>query len=645
MSLKSPTTLATPTDITSFPRELHLNILTFLRATDLSALQRTSRCFNNRDLVVAVVDHYAHEVYPSDLTKGFDTPIVSGEVRSVAVVAAKKGSGRRNSNVQQAASAAALPPSSEASPSSTQEKVYTYEMLRNMEMLVVARVLSRPEPPIHERDSCFYVSKSWCRAALRWLEVQEEERKEREEHRRRLLAAAAAAAAAESNATPKKGGKHNSRKHHNQHPGSSGKKKLSRKEQRQRDRKMSDAMPPWSNINNDIVCEHGSVKQCSTKSARARRRVMDKQAWKVLKRLYPDSIQLEAGINGGGGCLLCAAEAETAKKAENDKKEEEKANRKKPLSCTLVRGFYTRSSKGYPLNCLVPDKPSAPLLDNGAVVVGGVISNAKTTGMVANHMTTLTPMPLDQPSCPLKPGVYCALPRSWCHRWRKYIKTGEGGFPPAPDASEVLCEAHNLPLVPPHLESFLRGETSALLASGTNNTGATAEEGVASFPFAVGAGGMSLRNNGSVSRTNSDAETLQALRAAGLSEAELHAQRVAMAGIEEDLRRASIHDIHQVRARSDSLGQQQDRAMTNEQLDRENRVVVEILTDEEVTALEKWWPRQSCTYALRFAVVEGASSGTTDILWSTMPCRECDPSSRSTADFVVRNRLQKRGYR
>ena len=60
----------------------------------------------------------------------------------------------------------------------TTEKVYTYEMLRNMEMLVVARVLSRPEPPVHERDTCFYVSKSWCRAALRWLEVQEEEWKE-----------------------------------------------------------------------------------------------------------------------------------------------------------------------------------------------------------------------------------------------------------------------------------------------------------------------------------------------------------------------------------------------------------------------------------------------------------------------------------
>ena len=109
-------------------------------------------------------------------------------------------------------------------------------------MLVVARVLSRPEPPVHERTSCFYVSKSWCRAALRWLEVQEEERKEQAERRR------AAHDAKEICASPKvwKGG-------HSKGHGSSGKKKLTRKEQKQRDRRMSDSMPPWSNINDDIV--------------------------------------------------------------------------------------------------------------------------------------------------------------------------------------------------------------------------------------------------------------------------------------------------------------------------------------------------------------------------------------------------------
>ena len=359
------------------------------------------------------------------------------------------------------------------------------------------------------------------------------------------------------------------------------------------------------------------MKQCSSKSARARRRVMDKQAWKVLKRLYPDSVQLDATM----GCLMCTVEAETAKKAENDKKEEEKANRKKPLACPLVRGVYTRGSKGYPTNCLVPPGPS-PL----------------GTG---RHMFA------EQTSCPLMPGVYCALPRSWCYRWRKYIKSGEGGFPLPPDASELLCEAHDLPLIPPHLESFLRGETSTLLGVNVAQTSTKVEDSLPSIPV----GSVAAASLGSTSHTSSNAATLQALRAAGLSESELHSQRVAMARIEEDMRRSSIHEIHQPRAEGGAaVVQQYDRIDVNEQLDRENFVVVEVLTDDEVTALEKIWPRcHGGTYALRFAVVEDATSSfginSSEIFWATSPCRECDPSSRLNTDFVIRNRLQKRGYR
>lgn len=189
--------------------------------------------------------------YPSELTDGFDTPIVSGEVRSVDV-AVKKGN-RKSNNGQQLLTTSSSAPSTTTT-TSLEGKVYTYEMLRNMEMLVVARVLSRPEPPIHERSNCFYVSKSWCRAALRWLEVQEEERKEQEERRRAAHEAKLAAAAAMmcSGNTPKGGGKGGKHYKHQQF-GSSGKKKMSRKELKQRERRMSDSMPPWSNINDDIV--------------------------------------------------------------------------------------------------------------------------------------------------------------------------------------------------------------------------------------------------------------------------------------------------------------------------------------------------------------------------------------------------------
>eukprot|EP00543_Licmophora_paradoxa_P000259 CAMPEP_0202455938 /NCGR_PEP_ID=MMETSP1360-20130828/13336_1 /ASSEMBLY_ACC=CAM_ASM_000848 /TAXON_ID=515479 /ORGANISM="Licmophora paradoxa, Strain CCMP2313" /LENGTH=87 /DNA_ID=CAMNT_0049075633 /DNA_START=275 /DNA_END=538 /DNA_ORIENTATION=- len=70
---------------------------------------------------------------------------------------------------------------------------------------------------------------------------------------------------------------------------------------------------------------------------------------------------------------------------------------------------------------------------------------------------------------------------------------------------------------------------------------------------------------------------------------------------------------------------------TNELLDLENNVVVEILTDEEITQLEKWW-RQSINFSLRFAVdVDGSVS------FSTPPCRGCDPTGRDSK-VSIKNR-------
>ena len=93
------------------------------------------------------------------------------------------------------------------------------------------------------------------------------------------------------------------------------------------------------------------------------------------------------------------------------------------------------------------------------------------------------------------------------------------------------------------------------------------------------------------------------------------------------------------------------RAEINAQLDRENYVVVEILTDEEFTALEKWWPEIHSSYALRFAVTtthnhksnnnydDERNAGLAEIVWTTPPCRECDTSGIfQNHHLVVRNR-------
>jgi hypothetical protein len=62
---------------------------------------------------------------------------------------------------------------------------------------------------------------------------------------------------------------------------------------------------------------------------------LDKQAWKILKVLYPES------TTTGGECLQCRAEACQAQKQLADQQEAARLERKLPLQ--TVRRFYTRT--------------------------------------------------------------------------------------------------------------------------------------------------------------------------------------------------------------------------------------------------------------------------------------------------------------
>jgi len=455
------------------PNELHVSILTYLRAYDLSALHQTCRYFASKILVQAVIKYTVEHVYPSELLEGFEL----------------------------------------------EGREYSFETLRDIEWLVIARVLSRPEP-----TDGFYISKSWCKTALKWLQVQEEEKK----------------LSASNNITSKNKGK-----------------KLSKKKQRMRNRRLSDATPPWPNATSDLLCHHQNLQHCrSTRSARAKHRLMDKQAWKVLNKLYPDSVSLESD---NGECIICRAEEASIKEDERNLKEQEREKRRKPLSCPIVRGIYTRT-RGVPVKSLE---------DGG----------------------------------PLKPGLYCLLPRVWLHQWRRYMKTGEGELPCAPDASCLLCDGHRLPLIPHHLESYLHGKTTQLLVSTDASFQIETEVHSAFAPLPVGVNPL-------------DNETRDALRAAGVSQQELDAQNALYVSLPPA----------PVATRTQSK-------TNKELLDLENKIVVEILTVEEHTALEKWWPHSN--FVLQFSV-----EGPGQIRWSTLPCRECDASGKPYS-LSVRNRTRK----
>lgn len=472
-----------PPTLLSVPHEVQLHVLTFLRAYDLSAVQQTCRFYNDPDLIHEVVTHTSSYIY---------------EVQSPIALKGK----------------------------------YSLQSLRNLELTVVARALSSPEP-----KSGFYVSKSWIKKTLLWLEVNNDPQPT---------------------------------------------KKLSKKQQRQRARRLSDVSPPWPNVNSDILCCHQNLQRCSAKSARARRRLMDKQAWKVLRKLYPDSTQLESV---SGECLQCLMETETARKTEQDRVEQAKLERKKPLSNMHVRRFYTRT-RGVPTHCLAATKEEQGLN-----------------------------------SCPLVAGTYYIIPRGWCHQWRRYIKTGDVPMPLPPESSRVLCDAHKSALLPPHLEAFLHGETSQLLS--TVKPGDTTTS-----PESPRASSMAMLPVGT--RPSIEAGTMNALMAAGLSQSEVISQQMTMLQIQQN---------HQQPPRSPTAVSPRSEANQNEKLDRENHVVVELVSESEWVALRETgcWPAQVTSFAMSVTIQDSGRFS-----FSTLPCRDCDPTgSRFTSCAEVKYRRKR----
>jgi hypothetical protein len=350
------------------------------------------------------------------------------------------------------------------------------------------------------------------------------------------------------------------------------------------------------------LCEHSQLSRCSSgKSARARRKLLDKQAWKILKKLYPDSTQLESCL---GECLHCTLEEETCRKNERDKTEQAKLERKKPLSNEHVRRFYTRT-RGIPVHCL-----RATNVDQ------------------EKKMPASTKKGLQ---CPLVPGIYHVLPREWCHAWRKFIKTGESEghagstatFPP-PDAASLLCDAHRLPLLPPHLEAYLYGDSPQLLVAGTAESSTDTTATLSTMAVATATAPL---QRPFVPGQDLDRDTLNALRAAGLSQAEVASQLDAMRNLE----------VRNMNAAAAVQSSGQWSVQTHKELlARENHSIVEILTQDEMTALEEtsWPDSKPSVYLFRVAVDEqGVSS------FSALPCRECDATGRP-CNVAVRNRAR-----
>ena len=97
------------------------------------------------------------------------------------------------------------------------------------------------------------------------------------------------------------------------------KKSSTKKGRNIRQRRGSDALPPWPSMTADITCSHRSL--ALTKGARAKKRLIDGRAWFFLRKFYPDGPQFKS--TRVTECSTCLNEDEIATKNINGKREAE----------------------------------------------------------------------------------------------------------------------------------------------------------------------------------------------------------------------------------------------------------------------------------------------------------------------------------
>jgi hypothetical protein len=192
-----------------------------------------------------------------------------------------------------------------------------------------------------------------------------------------------------------------------------------------RARRGSDALPPWLEVNSDITCQHEGL--ASSKGQRAKRRLMDKKNWRILRQFFPGGLEFKAQAQE---CIEC--QGLKVLKSPGVEVRGRTIDVSSPLYAVFMR------KNGVPLQCLsVKDE------------FDSAIARFR----------------------PLLPGLYHIVPRAWLRSWRQFMKDASIVRPPIFDCASVLCEEHGILLVPPHVEEYLVGLRKSLLGGLAEYTG------------------------------------------------------------------------------------------------------------------------------------------------------------------------------
>ena len=200
-----------------------------------------------------------------------------------------------------------------------------------------------------------------------------------------------------------------------------------RKAMKIRARRGSDALPPWPNINSEITCEHNQLSL--QKNIRAKRKIITSRSWKVLRRFYPRSNEFRVS-SLVQECAIFSCNDSAARLQEELRLRREKEMRQRSVP-TALHALLMRK-----------------------------------TGVPSSACAAVTRSNRDNQSRkqqPLVPGIYHLLPREWLRAWRQYLNDPTVASLPLLDCTSLLCIAHGLLVIPPHVEEYLNGTRKSLL--------------------------------------------------------------------------------------------------------------------------------------------------------------------------------------
>lgn len=418
--------------LASIPTDALLTALSHLRARDIAAVREVARNTLSLSDVVAVCARIGGREYDSLLKaalrargvalpgarllvrdRGEDFGIILSTSSPRSASSSDKQRKHKQGPPRRAATAAAeLPRQNETRPAAAT----AVHVLRTAELQRISDGLNRAQEDPGNNSSArgYWLSKNWISHARRYCEAC----------RSRLL----------------------SQKEHQGPVGSS---------RRSRGRSSSEFLPPWPDANADLLCEHGALAPRSV--PRAKRLLVDRATWRAVANRFPLSTKFKASTAAECRACLDVLEARVRDKArERSRLEDEKRRRLSELDGAPAEDRSPRALSPSPLECV--DELSTSGLLRGLLARDRVKRGVPLQKLAFEIV--------DGDHCwgavPLKPGRYHLVPRAWLQKWRASLRSATAPRPGPPTTSDLLCVAHGLPLVSPHLEAYLAGDVPHL---------------------------------------------------------------------------------------------------------------------------------------------------------------------------------------